>query len=65
MKLLQPSKYMALYILAIFIISAFFHSTAPASVIYYPTNGWQISDPETQGMHSKPILPGCGIIPTR
>ncbi len=56
MKLLQPSKHMAHYILAIFIISAFFYSYAPASVIHYPTNGWQISDPEAQGMHSKPIL---------
>ncbi len=56
MKLLQPSKYMALYILSIFIISAFFYSYAPASVTHYPTNGWQISAPEAQGMHSKPIL---------
>jgi CubicO group peptidase (beta-lactamase class C family) len=56
MRLLQNKKYMALYFLAIFTISAFFYSYATASVNYYPTNGWQISAPEEQGMHSKILL---------
>jgi len=56
MKLLQNKKYLAYHILVIFIILAFFYSYVSASVSYYPTNGWQISTPEAQGMHSKPIL---------
>jgi CubicO group peptidase (beta-lactamase class C family) len=56
MKLLQNRKYLALHILAIFVIFSFYCSYALASVSYYPTNGWQISTPEAQGMHSKPIL---------
>jgi CubicO group peptidase (beta-lactamase class C family) len=55
-KLLQNSKYLVHPILSIFIILAFFYSYASASVSYYPTNGWQISTPEAQGMHSKPIF---------
>ena len=65
MKLLQKRKYMAHYILAILLILAFFYSYAAASVTYYPTNEWQISAPEAQGMHTKPILHGCGIIAIR
>ena len=56
MKLLQNRKYFALYLLSIFISLAFFYSYVSASVSYYPTNGWQISTPEAQGMHSKPIF---------
>ena len=56
MKLFQNKKYLALHILAIFVFFPVFYSYAPAAVDYYPTNGWQISTPEAQGMHSKPIL---------
>ncbi len=48
MKLLQNKKYIAFYILAVFIILAFFYSYATASVNTYPTEGWQISTPEEQ-----------------
>ncbi len=53
MKLLQNKKYIALYILPIFIISVFFYSYATASGSIYPTQGWQISTPEEQGMRSQ------------
>jgi CubicO group peptidase (beta-lactamase class C family) len=53
MKLLQNKKYISLYILAIFIILVFFYSYATASVNTYPTEGWQISTPEEQGMRSQ------------
>ena len=46
------NKSIALYILAIF----FLHSYATASVNTYPTDGWQISTPEAQGLHSKSLL---------
>jgi CubicO group peptidase (beta-lactamase class C family) len=53
MKLLQNKKSIALSILAIFIILVFFYSYAIASVNTYPTQGWKISTPEMQGMHSQ------------
>ncbi len=53
MKLLQNKKYIALYILAIFIILVFFYSYATASVNTNSTQGWQISTPEEQGMRSQ------------
>ena len=53
MKLLPNKKSIALYILAIFIILVFFYSYATASVYTYPTQGWQISTPEEQGMRSQ------------
>ena len=53
MKLLENRKYIALYILAIFIIIVFFYSYAAGSVNTYPTEGWQISTPEEQGMQSQ------------
>jgi len=56
MKIENFSKYLVHPILSIFIILAFFYSYVSASVSYYPTNGWQISTPEAQGMHSKPIF---------
>ncbi|MEE4602803.1 MAG: serine hydrolase [Desulfobacteraceae bacterium] len=56
MKIENFSKCLAHHILVIFIILAFFHSYASASVSYFPTSEWQISTPEAQGMHSKPIL---------
>ena len=53
MKLYQNKKYIALYILAIFVIIVFFYSYATASVNTYPTEGWQISTPEDQGIRSQ------------
>ncbi len=53
MKLHQNKNYIALYILAIFVIIVFFYSYATASVNTYPTQGWQISTPEEQGMRSQ------------
>ncbi len=56
MKIENFSKCLVHPILFIFIILAFFYSYVSASVSYYPTNVWQISTPEAQGMHSKPIF---------
>jgi CubicO group peptidase (beta-lactamase class C family) len=56
MKFLQNKKYIALFIFTISIIFVFSHFYANASVIHYPTNDWEISAPEEQGMHSKTIL---------
>jgi hypothetical protein len=53
MKVLQNKKHVALYILAIFVIIIFFYSYATASVNTYPTEGWQISAPEEQGIRSQ------------
>ena len=53
MKVLQNKKHIALFILAIFLILVFFYSDATASVNTYPTQGWQISTPEEQGMRSQ------------
>jgi len=53
MKLLQNKKSIALYILSIFLMSVFFCSYAAASDSIYPTDAWQISTPEEQGMRSK------------
>jgi len=53
MKLLQNKKYITLHILTIFIILIFSHSYATASVNTCPTQGWQISTPEEQGMRSQ------------
>jgi hypothetical protein len=49
-------KNIPLCILPIFVILVSFYSYTTASVDYYPTDGWQISTPEEQGMHSKSIL---------
>ena len=62
MKLLQNRKCLTLQILASLIVIVFFYSYAPASVNYCPTDGWQISAPEAQGMHSKPILEMMQVI---
>jgi CubicO group peptidase (beta-lactamase class C family) len=56
MKLLQNKKSIVLYILLISIILAFFYSYGTASVNNYPTQGWQISTPEEQGMHSQRLV---------
>jgi len=53
MKLLQNKKYIALYIFAVFIIIVFIYSYAAASGNTYPTEEWQISTPEEQGMRSQ------------
>jgi len=53
MKLLQKKKYITLYILAILIIFVFFYSYATSSVNTYPTEGWQITTPEEQGIRSQ------------
>ena len=55
MKLIQNKKSIALSIFAIFIIPVFFYSYAIASVNTYPTQGWKISIPEMQGMHSQTL----------
>ena len=53
MRFLQNKNSIALHILAIFIILAFFYSYAIASVNTYPTQGWRNSTPEMQGMKSQ------------
>lgn len=55
MKLLQNKKSILLYILPIFIILVIFYSYATASVNIYPTQGWQISSPEEQGIKSQAL----------
>jgi CubicO group peptidase (beta-lactamase class C family) len=56
MKFLQKKKYIALYILPIFIILVSFYSCSTESVNIYPTDGWQISPPEEQGMRSHKLV---------
>lgn len=53
MKLHQNKKYIAIYLLASFVIIVFFYSYATASANIYPTKGWQISTPEEQGIRSQ------------
>ena len=55
MKFLQDKNPIALYIRPIFIILVFVYSYAIASVNTYPTQGWKISIPEMQGMHSQTL----------
>ena len=62
MGVLQYKKHIALYLLALFTVLALFHAYATASVNYYPTNGWQISTPEEQGMLSISILKMMEVI---
>ncbi len=56
MKFLKNRKYISSYLLAILIIISLFYSYTAASAIQYPTNEWNISAPEEQGIHSKAIL---------
>ena len=56
MKFLQKKKYIALYILPIFIILVSFYSCSTESVNIYPTEEWQISTPEEQGMRSQRLI---------
>ena len=53
MKLHHHKKYMAIYILSLFVIIAFFNSYVAASVSTYPTEEWQITTPEEQGIRSQ------------
>ena len=53
MKFFQKKNSVALYIIAIFLILALLHSYATASVNSYPTEGWQFSTPEKQGIRSQ------------
>ena len=53
MKLFQNKKSVTLYFLSIIFIFVFFYSYATASAITYPTEEWQISTPEEQGMQSQ------------
>ncbi len=55
MKLHRNKKYIAIYILAIFVIIIFFYSNPAASVSTYPIEGWQISTPEEQGIRSQTL----------
>jgi len=52
MKLLHNQKYIALHILATFII---FYCYTPASATNYPADGWPISTPEEQGLQSEKL----------
>ena len=56
MQLPQSKKKIALYFLPIFAILAFFYSYVAALVKYYPTDQWQYSAPEAQGMTSTSLL---------
>ena len=53
MILRQNKKSIALYILPVFVVLISFYSYSTASVNIYPTQGWQISTPEEQGMRSQ------------
>ncbi len=56
MKLHHNKKYMAIHILTILVIIVFFTSSTAASVSTYPTEEWQISTPEEQGMRSHKLV---------
>jgi hypothetical protein len=56
MRLHEKKKYMAIYILFVSVIISFFNPYATASENIYPTDGWQISTPEKQGMQSKKLV---------
>lgn len=56
MKLLKNKKSIALYLPIIFTFTVLLYSYATASVSSYPTDGWQNSTPEAQGLHSKLLL---------
>ena len=53
MSLLQNKRFITLYIFASFIIIAFYYSYSTASVNICPTQGWQVSTPEEQGIRSQ------------
>ena len=56
MKLNQNKQYIATCILASFVIIVFSPAYTVATVNFYPTDGWQISTPEAQGLHAKSLL---------
>jgi CubicO group peptidase (beta-lactamase class C family) len=51
--MLQDKKNISFYTLYFILIIILFCSVTPAAVITYPTNGWQTSTPEQQGMQSQ------------
>ena len=53
MILRQNKKSIVLYILPVFVVLISFYSYSNASVTTYPTEGWQISTPEEQGIRSQ------------
>jgi len=55
MKLLQNTKYIALYFLATIILLIFCQSYSTASIKTFPTAEWQISSPEEQGLRSQSL----------
>ena len=62
MKLLQKMKCKAFHILTLFTILVCFYSYATASTNYIPTEGWQSSTPEEQGMHSQKLADMMEVI---
>lgn len=56
MQLPQSKKKIGFYFLPFFAILAFFYSNVAASVKYFPTDQWQYSTPEAQGMTSTSLL---------
>ena len=56
MKLLQNKKFIGIYNLPIIIVLICTYSYAAASVNTYPTEAWQISTPEEQGMRSHKLV---------
>jgi len=55
MKLLR-SKKNVFYILPLFVFCVLNYSHSIAATDYYPTEGWRMSTPEEQGMHSENLL---------
>ena len=62
MQLLQKMNCKAFHILTLFTILVFFYSYATASAKYIPTEGWQSSTPEEQGMHSQKLADMMEVI---
>lgn len=62
MILRQNKKSIALYILLVFVVLVSFYSYSTASVNSYPTQGWQISSPEEQGMRSQMLADMMEVI---
>ena len=52
----ENKKSIVLYILPVFVVLVSFYSYSTASVTTFPTEGWQISTPEEQGMRSQKLV---------
>ncbi|UCE54304.1 MAG: serine hydrolase [Desulfobacterales bacterium] len=52
----QNKKSIVLYIFPVFVVLVSFYSYSTASVTTYPTEGWQFSTPEEQGMRSQRLV---------